>query len=101
MGTHPIFESDFDCLTDVNGPKMTFRKKSSNGDELSKLQKLFEDDFGSAQDHTTKSWVRGDVIQRGDVERIDAPSVTRGQLYRPGQQVLNPIPRSIPIRIPD
>jgi hypothetical protein len=87
--------------SDVNGPKMTFRKKSSNVDELSKLQKLFEDDFGSAQDHTTKSWVRGDVIQRGDVERIDAPSVTRGQLYRPGQQVLNPIPRSIPIRIPD
>ena len=44
--------------SDVNGPKMAFRKKSSNVDELSKLQKIFEDDFGSAQDTMFKIFRR-------------------------------------------
>merc|ERR1711893_25061 len=30
MGTHPIFESDFDCLTDVSDTKMT-KKRRNNG----------------------------------------------------------------------
>jgi len=37
MGTHPIFESDFDCLTD--GIKM----KEEVLDELEALQSLYDD----------------------------------------------------------
>ena len=60
-------------------------RRKNNPEDLAKLQQLFEDDFGKPQDHTQKSWVRGDVIQRGNVEKIDQD---RGGLYRPGQQVL-------------
>merc|ERR1711990_1185927 len=40
MGTHPIFESDFDCLTDRNGQRRKKRKentKAQNGKKLNQL----------------------------------------------------------------
>ena len=59
-------------------------RRKNNPEDLAKLQQIFEDDFGKPQDHTQKSWVRGDVIQRGNVDKIEE----RSGLYRPGQQVL-------------
>merc|ERR1712048_1412514 len=44
MGTHPIFESDFDCLTvvmDLLGSIMGKMEKRSKGPEPSKQQKVF------------------------------------------------------------
>jgi len=34
MGTHPIFESDFDCLTDINSLKMGGTKKGKSSTKL-------------------------------------------------------------------
>merc|ERR1712227_562184 len=34
MGTHPIFESDFDCLTDMPRPKITFDSDSEDSDNV-------------------------------------------------------------------
>merc|ERR1711963_145489 len=45
MGTHPIFESDFDCLTDGNGGSHELRKKLI----LAKKQK---------QNRPVPNWVR-------------------------------------------
>lgn len=69
---------------------MASRRKTPNSEDLNKLQQIFEDDFGSEQDLTSKTWVRGDVIQRGNVEKLDTTTEvnTRGATYRPGQQVL-------------
>lgn len=70
---------------------MASRRKTPNSEDLNKLQQIFEDDFGSEQDLTSKTWVRGDVIQRGNVEKLDTTTEvnTRGATYRPGQQQSN------------
>jgi len=39
MGTHPIFESDFDCLTDDQSVHNDYRRKerSTNGSEARRV----------------------------------------------------------------
>merc|ERR1711980_1285 len=34
MGTHPIFESDFDCLTDLNGLVKMAKKSKKDGSSI-------------------------------------------------------------------
>ena len=65
----------------------------------SKLQQEFEDDFGTEVDHTQRSWVRGEVVQRGNTGTsvTMAADQTRGALYRP-QNSLTQVPQ-IPNRL--
>jgi len=65
---------------------MAYRHKKKQDDpELKKLQQEFEDDFGTEVDHTQRSWVRGEVVQRGNTGTsvTMAADQTRGALYRP------------------
>jgi len=40
MGTHPIFESDFDCLTEMSG-RGWFWSRPANPHSLEKLKSLY------------------------------------------------------------
>jgi len=43
MGTHPIFESDFDCLTDRSKEKAMFEARLEKGDILKKTMDALKD----------------------------------------------------------
>merc|ERR1712243_264028 len=61
MGTHPIFESDFDCLTDLT------RRKQTMGN-LSSQQKLDQDLYTAVVGYTNED---GILIEGGNLEKIE------------------------------
>merc|ERR1712050_514018 len=44
MGTHPIFESDFDCLTEFNSMDKFLKRPADKGDEVSSKKAKTEED---------------------------------------------------------
>merc|ERR1711973_364273 len=50
MGTHPIFESDFDCLTENEFKKMPSVKRTIKDNEIGNNAKLSADFTGTAED---------------------------------------------------
>jgi len=72
---------------------MSSKRRNGTDTDLKRLQEEFEAEFSRPKDHTTASWIRGEVVQKGLNPGSTMHSATMGQakgaLYRPGmQQVL-------------
>jgi len=81
MGTHPIFESDFDCLTDINRFMRMSRRKTTN------LEKLHNDSLISMEGKIFRSYyVFGDFVLLAFRKEVDgAPSIPPEYDYRLGR----------------
>merc|ERR1711868_18588 len=72
MGTHPIFESDFDCLTEVEMAKGKKGKKGKNeDDEFDRIEKEMEAKKAAAQIPNPESV--------NDFPTMDAPAKKGGK----------------------
>merc|ERR1712227_298584 len=64
MGTHPIFESDFDCLTEIMALRPIVMSGPSGVGKSTMLKKLFADfpnKFGFSVSHTSRSPRPGEI----------------------------------------
>merc|ERR1712176_4490 len=62
MGTHPIFESDFDCLTDLREKKTLSKMAEFNDDQISEFREAFQL-FDRSGDERIKMGQAGDVFR--------------------------------------
>merc|ERR1712134_56671 len=108
MGTHPIFESDFDCLTEVIGESITAKMSEQ-------IPVEFEEEVDSKSDHSFESvnssgsnadnegaddsvesidpfdMICGDDMARGDSKRPDPESVESAVLAEPEPESIEEI----------
>merc|ERR1712227_191484 len=90
MGTHPIFESDFDCLTkqispfSINGRKLEARVTPEEQADADRLCQGFYADLGVSKDDVTNEQIAGGgqgyVFRCATTEDVE-PSVTAMKYY--------------------
>jgi len=90
MGTHPIFESDFDCLTEqispfsINGRKLEARVTPEEQADADRLCQGFYADLGVSKDDVTNEQIAGGgqgyVFRCATTEDVE-PSVTAMKYY--------------------
>merc|ERR1712035_264249 len=88
MGTHPIFESDFDCLTDYfrmsNSKSSKKREKCKNtGDKKQRKKKRFS--YSQPVKHHYKRTVQIDIRIKPHASQLGVQ--TKPNTLRPGQTI--------------
>jgi len=88
MGTHPIFESDFDCLTDCSGMQSADRNRAATliqasfrGYQTRKRNASFDVEFAAlvADIEPEKVCWDRDLINVGKVEPVKGASLFRNR----------------------
>jgi len=83
MGTHPIFESDFDCLTDVMTGKKNHRRKKNRSNKISELDSLDESSRESL-DSVEQYFSSLDDTLPNDNHSLSEPSTNESIPYNSG-----------------
>merc|ERR1711990_634676 len=103
MGTHPIFESDFDCLTEMSVENIF------NEVELKKFVKILEETFDiSADDFVNSMWNLDSALWRDlmekehilDYNQCETNDNTRRKFTSRLKMVNIKIPENFPFTIP-
>jgi len=101
MGTHPIFESDFDCLTEKE--KMTDRRRveqRGNGILLAPPMDL-RDKIQTMADASSKYGANDDMSTPGGGQLIDQSKMTDSMLYPVGLNLLEKGTRELVSKLTD